>query len=85
MLLYRNTILHYYRYLDNNQIEIIPVDAFESKTRLEYMYLSNNYIRHIPAFPTATSSLEYLYLENNDIETVDPHAFLNLNGTINTL
>lgn len=53
-------------YLSHNELKYITYDAFKELTNLEYVDLSDNYFRDVPAFPYNTK-LKAIHLERNQI------------------
>ena len=64
--------------LSNNPITNIGSKAFSNLTELEYLYLSNALLTHIPTNIVSMATLQYLVLSGNPITYISKDAFTNL-------
>ncbi|CAC5419710.1 SLIT3 [Mytilus coruscus] len=71
-------------FVNDNQISVVQVNAFEDCEIMDTIYLQYNKIRSIESFTFINMpKLIKLYIDNNEISTIEPYSFMNLPNLLN--
>lgn len=68
--------------LQNNSISTVPIDAFDSLTKLRKFNMHDNILVDFPNFVPVGSTLEMLWLRNNRITNIPQHTWSSLTKLI---